>query len=200
MNLSKYYKVLKYLNIISSIIIVILGLFILIRPFIPDIILFLSANEFKGYPYRSEKSIEVIRNKAEELTSIPSENRLVIPKIYVNSQITEGVDDFALNLGMWRRPYSSTPLLGGNTVITGHRFLNTSGPDTLYFLNKIEVGDIVLVYWQGKEYVYKVYEITEVDPNSIEIEYNTEKPIITLYTCTPLWTSEKRLVVKAALQ
>jgi len=62
------------------------------------------------------------------------------------------------------------------------------------------MNNIVLVYWQGKEYVYRVYEITEVLPNQVEIEYSTKDSILTLYTCSPLWTSEKRLVIKAKLE
>ena len=40
-----------------------------------------------------------------------------------------------------------------------------------------------------------------IDPETdqIEIENNTNESILTLYTCFPLWTSVKRLVVRAKL-
>lgn len=131
---------------------------------------------------------------------IPKDNRLIITKIAVDAPITEGRNDSALKLGMWRRPLSSTPDKGGNTVITGHRFQYTSGPNTFFNLDKITVNDLIYVYWEGKEYIYEVYETSVVLPNKVDIENNTNESILTLYTCTPLWTSQKRLVVKALLQ
>lgn len=194
------YKILKTLNIVASIIIAILGAFILIRPFLPDIILKLNANEFQGYVYKSETSLKAIGQKASELEEIPEENVLVIPKIYVNAKINEGEDISTLNFGTWRRPETSTPDKGSNTVITAHRFLHTSGPNTFYHLDKLKIDDIILVYWEGKEYVYKIFNIFEVTERRVEIEDPTKEPILTLYTCTPLWTSENRLVVTAKPQ
>jgi len=191
---------LKKLNLIISIIIAVIALYILIYPLLPEIVFKMSANKFEGYAYQSTKSREVLDEKAKELPPIPLKNRLVIPKIYVNAPIVEGEDESALDLGMWRMPNTSTPEKGGNTVITGHRTLYTSGPYTLYNLDKIEIDDFLLVYWQGKEYVYKVYEITEVNSEDTKILTNTTDSIITLFSCTPKWTSEQRLVVKANLQ
>ena len=36
-----------------------------------------------------------------------------------------------------------------------------------------------------------------VEKTAVEIESPTEDDILTLYTCTPLWSSSKRLVVQA---
>lgn len=194
----KLLKLLKFLNIIVSILIAIIALYILVRPLFPNIVFSIGKDE--GYTYQSEEAIKEIGDRAKDLPQIPKENRLVIPKIHVNALITEGANQSALMLGMWHRPDSSTPNKGGNTVITGHRFLYTKGPDTLYYLDRVEMNDKVIIYWEEKEYVYKVFQIIVVNPDQIEIENNTKASIITLYTCTPLWTSEKRLVVKAELQ
>lgn len=191
---------LRFCNVILSVVIVLLALFMLIRPYLPDIVFATSSNKFEGYPYQSAESTKVLDNEAIELPQIPEGKWLVIPKIHVNAKIYEGTAVSTLNQGMWRRPRSSTPDKGGNTVITAHRYLHTSGPNTFYQLDKLVFDDIVLVYWQGKEYVYKVYSVTIVQSMQVDIEYNTKDPIITLYTCTPLWTSEKRLVVRAKLQ
>ncbi len=196
----KTLKLLKKLNLIFSIIIVVIAIYILIYPLIPEIAFRMSANKFQGYAYQSTKTIEVLQEEAKELPPIPEDNRLVIPKIYVNAPIVDGEDESVLDFGMWRIPNTSTPDKGGNTVIAGHRTLYTSGPDTLYNLDKIEINDLLLVYWQGKEYVYKVYDITEVSSESMEILDNTIDSRITLFSCTPKWTSEQRLVVKATLQ
>ncbi|MEP7103381.1 MAG: sortase [Candidatus Dojkabacteria bacterium] len=196
----KTFKILRRLNIIISITIGVLALYILLIPALPGIIFAINTNQYYGFAYKSQKTLEILREKANELPEIPKENTLVIPQIYVNAKINEGTQESTLNLGMWRRPNTSTPDKGGNTVITSHRFLHTIGPNTFFNLDRLEINNIVLVYWQGKEYVYKVYEISNVLPQQVDIEFNTKDPILTLYTCEPLWTSEKRLVVKAKLQ
>ena len=38
-----------------------------------------------------------------------------------------------------------------------------------------------------------------VDPTQIEIEAPTDDPILTLYTCTPVWTAAQRLIVRSKL-
>lgn len=195
-----FFKLLKTLNIFISIVVAVLAVYIILLPFLPNIVFAMSTNKFEGYAYQSEKTIQVLGEKAKELPLVPKDNRLVIPRIYVNAVINEGEDTATLLRGVWRMPNTSTPDKGGNTVIGGHRYKYTNGPNTFFQLDKIANDDTVLVYWQGKEYVYKVYEIIEVSPAQVEIVNNTKDPIITLYTCTPLWTSERRLVVKAALE
>lgn len=163
-----------------------------------------SIDKTSGYVYKSsialEKSHTLQENtKIEEkyLKPIPKENVLVIPKINVDAKIVEGEDPSALYDGFWRRPKTSKPPLGGNTVISGHRFLYTSGPNTLYHLDRVKVGDEILIFWEGTEYVYIVSETKIVQPNAIEIEAPTDDHRLTLYTCTPLWSSAQRLVVVA---
>jgi sortase A len=126
-------------------------------------------------------------------------NVLLIPKIGVDGLVYESEDPVVLNYGIWRRPQTSTPDRGGNTVFVAHRYLYTTGINTFYHLPKMEVGDQFFVYWQQKQYTYEVFTVDTVLPTEIEIEENTEEPIVTLYTCTPLWTSEYRLVVRARL-
>ncbi|MBP9759351.1 sortase [Candidatus Dojkabacteria bacterium] len=134
-----------------------------------------------------------------KLNSLGQVNKLVIPSIGIDGVIYEGASVSTLNNGIWRRPNTSKPDMGGNTVMSAHRFLYESGPITFYHLDKVKVGDKIYVLWKNKRYEYQVFNISEVLPTQVEIEANTKDPIITLYTCTPLWTAEKRLVVKAKL-
>lgn len=126
----------------------------------------------------------------------PQDNRLMIEKIGVNVPINEGNDLSALNNGSWRRPNTSTPSDGGNTVIVGHRFTYT-GNDIFYHLDKVSLGDNIRVWWQGKSFDYTVRTVEEVEPTAIEIEAPTENEQLTLYTCTPLWSAKNRLVIVA---
>lgn len=132
----------------------------------------------------------------EEVSTIKN---VIVPSIGVDGQIVQGDSVELLKEGFWHRPDSSTPDKGGNTVITGHRFLYTSGPKTFYHLDKVEVGDQVKVEWEGRDYYYEVFDTLEVTPDTIQIEDNTEESILTMYTCAPLWSSTRRLVVRAKL-
>lgn len=124
-------------------------------------------------------------------------NILTIGKIGVQSEILEGVDENTLDNGLWRRPNTSTPALGGNTVIAAHRYKYITGANTFYNLDKLQVGDTISLVWQGKQYTYQVFSTEVVPASETSVEANTAEPQLTLYTCTPLWKSTDRLVVRA---
>lgn len=132
--------------------------------------------------------------------NIPQDNRLVVPAMGLDQPIIEGKYESALMHGPWRRPHSSTPDAGGNTVIAGHRFTYTNPHGSFYFLNKVSAGDTFVVYWNHKAYAYKVTEVKVVPPSETNIEENTAKPQVTLFTCTPLWWPKDRLVVIGSLE
>ncbi len=190
-----FIKVIRKVNLVLSAVIVMLSLVIVGYPFIPEISYAYSKNLIHddGLVYLTSTAAN------QDLKKIPKENRIVIPKILVDSEIFEGEDKATLDKGMWRRPNTSTPDKGGNTVIVAHRFLYTNGPNTFYHLDKMQTGDLISVYWEQKEYVYKVEDVFEVLPNKVEIEASSNESMLTLYTCTPIFTAEKRLVVRAKL-
>lgn len=131
----------------------------------------------------------------------PAENRVLIPSIGVDMEIFEGPDEKTLDKGgIWRIPTTSTPDQGGNTVISGHRwrYLPPSN-STLYLLDKVKDGEPVIVYWQGKEYDYRISGREVVDPNRVEILNNTATPRLTIFTCTPLYSTKQRLVLYGEL-
>ncbi len=121
-----------------------------------------------------------------------------IESLGINMPIIEGDGEKALYKGAWRSPWNSTPDQGGNTVLFGHRFLNLPpSKNTLFRLNEIEVGDTFEVDWEGKTYTYAVSEIKIVEPSDVSVLGQTDKPTITLITCTPKFTTLQRLVVHA---
>jgi len=127
------------------------------------------------------------------------DNKLVIEKIGVNATINEGGEE-VLALGVWHLPRTSTPDKGGNTVLSAHRWkYKPPDPRTFYNLDKMEVGDDIEIIWQGQKYVYRVKKVFEVTPDKVEILSPSGKPELTLFTCTPLYSTDRRLVVKAEL-
>jgi len=127
-------------------------------------------------------------------------NKIVIDKIGVNGEILEGHSDSTLNDGFWRMPETSTPELGGNTVIAGHRFDYTYGPLTFHNLNKLSLGDEIKVIWFNKTYTYKIDSMKIVDSDNLAPIENNDKNTLTLITCTSLTDSSQRLIVKAILE
>lgn len=125
-------------------------------------------------------------------------NRIYIPKIGVDMKIIEGDFDSAIMRGSWRDPNTSTPDEGGNTVIAAHRYLYTAGAETFYRLDEMEIDDEIKIKWEDDYFYYKVYSTGIVSKDSIGILGDNGSSILTLYTCHPLWTSDQRLVVRAA--
>ncbi|MBI4092653.1 MAG: class E sortase [Candidatus Kerfeldbacteria bacterium] len=185
-------------RIILSVTSLLLGLVILAIPFSPWI-LYRVFKPDPAYPYPTKLAgtqfVPTLPDAKE--TAIPRDNRLVIPKIGVNVQIVEGQDERALSRGIWHLPQTSTPEKGGNTVLTGHRFRYLSGPKTLYLLDQMAVGDVIIVYWKGKEYDYRVRERRIVNPDAVSILNNTAQPQLTVFTCTPVFSTKQRLVLFA---
>jgi len=126
------------------------------------------------------------------------DNRIVIPKMGVDTEILEGKTADTLWKGVWHMPMGSTPDKNGNTIITAHRYLyRPPSTKTFYLIDKMEIGDQILVYWNGLKYEYKVTGTKIVDPDEVEILHNTPFKQLTLFSCTPLFTSKQRLVVTA---
>lgn len=131
--------------------------------------------------------------------SPPEGNRLIIPDILFNEKIHDGPDARTLNQGLWRRPLTSTPGQGSNTVITGHRFTYDNPNGTFYHLNKLKPGSEIGVFWEDEKYIYEVTDTFVVSPDAVHVEAPTDNATLTLYTCTPLWNPVDRLIVVAEL-
>ena len=125
---------------------------------------------------------------------------LSIEKVFVDGKIFQGVDAYTMDRGFWHFPSSTYPGHRGNFVVIGHRFMNIPpAKDTFYNLDKVNIGDEIKVNHSEGEYTYIVTEIKEVEANDLSVVKETDDYRLTLITCTPLWTSERRLVVIAKL-
>ncbi len=180
---SRIVKIIQYA--IAGIIII--SAVVLLSPFYPEVEFQLGIVSLKT-------------QRLEDREGIPEINTIVIPKIGVDMPVVEGETEEALEQGAWRVPETSTPDQGGNTVISAHRWkLLPPSTETFYNLDKLEIGDEVTVYWERKKYNYLVNDIFEVDKTAVEIQDNTEDSRLTLFTCTPLFSTDLRLVVVSEL-
>lgn len=152
--------------------------------------------------WRGNQNLPAWATLSEQRTPEQSEavtvNKVIIPKIGVESEIVEGETEAALNRGTWRIPSTSTPDQGGNTVLSGHRFrFLPPNNTTFYLLDKLNQGDEIFVWWDGVLYTYRVVESRVVNPDAVEILDPTADDRLTIFTCTPLLSTDRRLVVSA---
>jgi LPXTG-site transpeptidase (sortase) family protein len=177
---------LRRINDGLTVVIIILALYIILTPFWPNL----------TWWVRYQAPVISKAPTVAAVTKIPAENTLVIPSMAFSEPVHEGTNKWTLHFGVWHLPFSSSPDKGGNTVFAGHRF-TYHDPAIFYHLDKVQQGDPITLYWNRKEYDYTVTKILTVKPTETSIEQPTDKPQLTLYTCTPLWTSKYRLVVIA---
>ncbi len=128
-----------------------------------------------------------------------STDHIVIPRLRLDEKIWIGDNERLVNKGVWHIPHSSTPDKGSNTVLVGHRF-SYKDPAVFYHLDKVEVGDPIVVAWDGKLYTYRVDGSKIVKPTDVYVEDPSDESMLTLYTCHPLWSIRERLVVTANLE
>ena len=185
---------LTNVNRLLIVLIVLINGYILVLPVLPQIDFWHRQQQAKalaGLPYKT-----VLTHDNKTRASIPTDNRLVIPALAINEHIYTGESPYLVNKGVWSKPNASTPPQGSNTVLVAHRF-TYSGKSIFYYLNKLNPGDKVVVYWQGKEYDYTIKSSSVVPATQVSVEDPTKQAELTLYTCTPLWHPVDRLVYVA---
>ncbi len=96
-------------------------------------------------------------------------------------------------------PWSPTPQR--NVYLAGHRmgFRGTWSRMIFYNLDELGTGDrVVLKDRSGRVYEYEVSEVFLVDPDDAWVMGQVRgRDMVTLQTCTPIPTFEKRLIVRA---
>lgn len=194
---------LSRINNLILIAIVLLNGYVIAAPFLPSLLFKLQDNGKKQN--QLEQLIKPVKGSVSDQSSndAVSGNSLIIPALLLNQPILEGsiANQYkTLNQGIWRWPLTSTPDKDGNTVLVGHRFTYTIPKGVFYYLNKLQLGDNIGIFWNKHRYLYQVTKISTVSPNDTSIEQNTSNPELTLFTCTPLLLPKDRLVIVANLE
>ena len=140
---------------------------------------------------------------------------IVIEKIGVNSPVVANVnsgnyDEYiaALQFGVAHARGTAVPgstnAQNNNVFLFAHSAINPIEArrynSVFYLLRKLEKGDRVVTYYNGKRFDYVVFEKKVVEADDVRyLTDNSEEPILTLQTCDPPGSSLRRLIVTARL-
>lgn len=139
-------------------------------------------------------------------TQKPLEYTISIPKlgIYDAKAIIGGED---LSKGLVH--YGGTGLPGeyGNGVVFGHSvlpvFYNPKNYKTIFSTlpTKLDIGDEIIVFYDGLTYKYKVINMRVVSPEDVSVlEQHYDNIYMSFVTCVPPGTYWKRLIVTTVLE
>ena len=118
--------------------------------------------------------------------------------------VLEGVRLDYLAQGVGHYPGTALPGEVGNFAVAGHRATNG---EPFAELDRVQVGDQVVVETATTWYTYTVYQTQIVPPTQVDVilpvpgqpHATPHKKLLTLTTCNPRWASYERLVVHAEL-
>ena len=139
--------------------------------------------------------------------TVSADPRLIIPKLNIDVPINFNIplSDVmsAMNHGVAHYRISGASAFPGeigNFIITGHSAgdVYSSNPYKYIFsgLERLEEGDLIYVNYNSVRYTYKVTGKQVIEPTDVgALVVQTDRPLITLVTCTPLGTSRYRLLV-----
>ena len=124
--------------------------------------------------------------------------RLRIPSINLDQTVHHTMSEAVLQTGLGHMEGTSLPVGGVNTnaVIGGHRGLATAVG--LTFLNKVSVGDEILIESLGQNLKYQVISTEVLTPGEADMQpVQAGRDLVTLVTCTPIGLNTERIVVVA---
>ncbi|MFA5270625.1 MAG: sortase [Patescibacteria group bacterium] len=162
-----------------------------------------------GLPIASEDYASIAPVIGERNRTIPQDMRLVIPKINVDAPIimvdSTNNKDILESLSNGVAHYADTALPGrvGNMFITGHSsyywWRGGNYNHVFALLEQVKTNDLLYVYYEGGEYVYKVNGSKVVTPKEVSVLKQTPTPTMSIMTCVPVGTNLRRLIVTADL-
>ena len=123
--------------------------------------------------------------------------RIVIPAIDVDALVVEGDSWEQLKRGVGHHLNTANPGERGNMVLSAH---NDIYGEIFRHLDKLELGDEVIVYAGDLPYRYIVTAKQIVEPTDVSVVAPTTKPVATLISCYPYMVDTHRIVVVAELK
>lgn len=145
------------------------------------------------------------RRYATDVLSVPEERRsyssgsmvLRIPELACEAAVMDGTTAEALKKGPGLYEQSPLPSRGNpNVCIAGHR--GVYGAE-FYHLDLLRPGSQIFLEYNGFRFTYEFAESKVVEETDWSMIYCGEESSVTLTTCHPLSTSQKRLCVRFRL-
>jgi sortase A len=215
----------KKLMILVSTLLLIVGVFFILKPIIGNKQNIVKQNEILLAIEGGEQSVSIELAKYEsenDYYSSNSEDALITPlpikspneesisefdglgvleieSIDLKLPIVEGVESAALEVAVCHLTESTNIGQEGNCIIVGHR--NYTYGEMFNRLDELNAGDKIFITTNaGITYEYRVYATTVVEPGSDKLfECEDEQYKLTFLTCTPVRTATHRLLVIAEL-
>lgn len=141
--------------------------------------------------------------------TVSPDPRLIIPKLNIDVPVAFGISVSEVDAAMLRGiaqfsipGANALPGQIGNLVLSGHSagdiYSNNQYKFIFSGLERLEVGDLIYVNYESVRYTYQMTKREVVEPTDVAaLIYETDKPMLTLITCTPLGTSRYRLLITA---
>lgn len=154
---------------------------------------------------------DLLLGGSEVITPVSTDFGIVVEKIGANAKVVPNVDPGdeksytkALAQGVAHAKGTSYPGQRGNIYLFSH---SVDAPWNIvrynavfYLLNKMEVGDRVIMFYQGRRYDYLVFDKAIAKPDDTHFLTDSyDQSVLTLQTCDPPGTLFNRLIVRAKL-
>ena len=151
----------------------------------------------------------IVDTTAQE--DVGPEPKMIIPKLNIDAPVVYGIGpDYNSQMAAMERGIAHFSIPGanavpgqvGNAVFAAHSSNDVFARGDYKFIfaqnEKLIKGDIIHMNYEGKRYTYAVTTTEVVMPNEVsKVQIDTKKPMLTLISCVPLGTAEKRLLVFA---
>lgn len=119
-----------------------------------------------------------------------------IPQIGIKDKIIQGTTDEDIAMGGAHLESTAMPGMGSNFVIAGDRVLYSA---PLLRAEQLQAGDEILVEMPYAKFLYRVEQLTTIDPEDVSILQPKGYDTVMFSTCDPLWQISTRIIVIAKM-
>lgn len=144
-------------------------------------------------------------------STVGPEPKMIIPKLNIDAPVVYGVSaDHKSQMKAMEKGIAHFSIPGanavpgqiGNTVLAAHSSNDAFATGDYKFVfaqnEKLKKGDLIYMNYNSKRYTYSVTSLEVVLPREVsKVQIQTNKPMLTLVSCVPIGTAEKRLLVFA---
>ncbi len=123
--------------------------------------------------------------------------RIQIPALKIDAPVVQGDGWEQLKKGVGQHAGTGNPGERTNLVFSAH---NDIFGELFRDLDRLNPGDLVVVYTSQRAYTYIVVDTKIVMPTAVEVMDNTPQATVTLISCYPYLKDTQRIVVIARLQ